>query len=288
MTILVNEDTRILVQGITGSMGSRYVERMREFNTQVVGGVTPGKGGEWEQGLPVFDTMRAAVNATGANATLICVPEDAVVDAIYEALDSGVALAVCLTANVPIHDMLRIHSYAERRQVKVIGPGSVGVLSPPNIMLGALLDAAVAKGDIGVIATTSTLTQELLITLQQAGLGISTLVAIGNNLLPLFTLSQALSLFESDPDTSKIVLVSHHGIGGERQAAEFISRTMTKPVIAHVVGHTLTSRDIHHLGDFDQPKIITAAPEKVALLMAAGARIADHIGEIPTFFQNLD
>ncbi|MCC6148163.1 MAG: succinate--CoA ligase subunit alpha [Anaerolineaceae bacterium] len=278
MSILINKNTRLLVQGITGKEGSFHALQMIRYGTNVVAGVTPGKGGEWvlDGKVPVFDTVKYAVEATGANASVIFVPARSAVDAIYEAGDSGIPLIVCITEGIPIHDMIRARQFLEQKGVSLIGPNSPGILSPGESKVGIIPGDAAVRGNVGIVSRSGTLTYEVLSIFQKNNIGISTCVGIGGDAILGIGFSDVLQMFEADAYTEQIVLIGEVGSREETVAAGYISKMMTKPVTAFIAGKSApVGKRMGHAGaiingDADR------ASNKIEALRAAGVHIADH------------
>ena len=207
MSILVNKDTRLLVQGMTGREGLFHTQQMLAYGTKVVAGVTPGKGGEWVEGVPVFDTVKAAAESTGANASLIFVPARFAPDAMYEAADAGLALIVAISENVPVQDMLRVRSYLNQRGVRLVGPNCPGLLSPGEAKVGIIPGHIARPGNVGIVSRSGTLTYEVINALTQRGMGQSTCVGIGGDPIKGLDFIDVLRLFNEDPHTDKVVLI---------------------------------------------------------------------------------
>ena len=276
MSVFVDKNTKLLVQGITGREGSFQTQRMIRYGTQVVGGVTPGKGGEWVHGKPVFDSAVSAVEATGANATIIYVPAAHAADAIYEAIDARIPLIVCITEGIPVLDMLKISASLREQSVsRLIGPNCPGILTPGESSVG-IIPAFIAKqGNVGVVARSGTLMYDVVSQLTQVDIGQSTIVGIGGDPTIGTSFIDVLEQFEDDPDTSKVVLVGEIGGRAEQDAANFIRARMTKPVFACIVGTSAPERTrMGHAGalilDYE-----TTAPAKIEMLRAAGVIVAD-------------
>ena len=285
MSILVNHENFTIVQGITGREGSMHTLRMLQYGTNIVAGVTPGKGGDWIHGKPVFDTVVAAVDATGANTSVIFVSAPAAADAIYEAIDAGIGLIICITEGIPILEMMRIGEYLRQTKTRLIGPSSPGVLTPMESNIG-IIPAYIGKpGNIGVVSRSGTLTYEVVHALTAAGLGQSTVVGIGGDPILGTGILDVLPLFEGDPHTEKIVLIGEIGGRGENDAAEYIKARMTKPVVAYVAGKTAPAGvRMSHAGALIDGEETTASA-KVNALRAAGARVAENPQEILEMLQ---
>jgi len=280
MSILVDKNTRLLVQGITGGEGSFHARRCIEYGTTVVAGVTPGKGGSEVLGVPVFNTVEKAVAETGANATIVFVPPAFAADAIMEAADAGMPLIVCITEGIPVLDMVRVHRYLKGKSTRLIGPNCPGVISPGKCKVGIMVGEIHLPGDVGVVSRSGTLTYDVVSQLTSLKVGQSTCVGIGGDALPGSTFVDLLELFNADEDTRAVVLVGEIGGTLEQEAAEFIKSEMTKPVVAFVAGATAPpGKRMGHAG-----AIITGtaarASEKIKALSAAGAVIAPSPAEI--------
>ncbi len=280
MSILVDESTRLLVQGITGSEGSFHTQRCIEYGTKVVAGVTPGKGGSKHLGVPVFNTIEKAMAETGANASLMFVPPAFAADGILEAIDAGTPLIVCITEGIPVVDMVKVHRYLKGKPTRIIGPNCPGVMSPGKCKAGIMVGEIHLPGNVGVISRSGTLTYDVVSQLTSLGIGQSTCVGIGGDALPGSTFVDILKLFQADQNTRAVVLIGEIGGTMEQEAAEFISHKMTKPVVAFVAGSTAPpGKRMGHAG-----AIITGsagkASEKIKALSQAGATIAPTPAEV--------
>jgi succinyl-CoA synthetase alpha subunit len=281
VSILVNRDTRLLVQGITGREGQFHTRQMLEYGTNVVGGVTPGKGGEWVAGVPVFDTVKEAVEATGANASIIYVPARFAPDAIYEAADAGLPLIVCITEGIPVLDMIRVRAYLDQRDTRLIGPNCPGLLTPGEAKVGIMPGHIGLPGTVGVVSRSGTLTYEVVYALTLRGIGQSTCVGIGGDPIIGTSFVDVLRMFQEDPLTDQIVLIGEIGGNDEEKAAEFIDRYVTKPVTAFIAGRTAPpGKRMGHAGAIIEGGTGLAA-DKIAALEAVGVRVADHPEHIP-------
>jgi succinyl-CoA synthetase alpha subunit len=266
VAILVDRDTRLLVQGLTGSEGRFFGLRNRDYGTNVVAGVTPGKGGQDVDGIPVIDTVAAAVEATGANATLVFVPARFATDAVYEAADAGIATAICITEHVPAHDMLRLAAYLRVRGVTLIGPNCPGVLSPGKANAGIIPAEVFREGSIGLVSRSGTLTYQIGYELAQLGLGNSSIVGIGGDPIVGSTFVDVLSRFEADPETDTVVLVGEIGGDEEEKAARFAAERMTKPVLSYIAGFSAPpGKTMGHAGAIISGSSGTAQAKKEAL-----------------------
>ncbi len=281
MAILVNENTKVVVQGITGREGSFHTRRMIEYGTNVVGGVTPGKGGEWFEGKPIFDTVEKAVEVTGANVSLIVVPAAFAPDAVYEAANAGIELIICLTEFVPVQEMMKVYHHVKRSGSRLIGPNCPGILAPGIANIGIMPGYIAKPGNVGVVSKSGTLTYEVVYALTQAGLGQTTCVGIGGDPIIGSTFVDILQLFEDDPQTEKIAILGEIGGRAEVDAAEFIKANMTKPVAAFIAGASAPEGTrMGHAGAIVEGGEGTAE-EKIAALRAAGVRVAENPEQIP-------
>ncbi len=280
MSILIDEKTRVLGQGITGKGGSFHIQRCIEYGTKVVAGVTPGRGGSQVFDVPIFNTVSEAVEETGANTSVIFVPPAFASDAILEAADASIPLIICITEGIPVLDMVRVHSYLKGKSSCLIGPNCPGVLTPGKCKVGLVAGDIAMPGNVGVVSRSGTLTYEALFQLTKLGIGQSTCVGIGGDPLPGTNFVDILKLFENDRDTKAVVLIGEIGGTLEQEAAQFIKEKMTKPVIAFIAGRVAPpGKRMGHAG-----AIITGssgrAQEKTAALTAAGAIIPPNPAEI--------
>ncbi len=283
MSILVNKNSRILVQGITGHEGLFHAQLMHRYGSNVVAGVTPGRGGEWvmDGKVPVFDTVKTAVEATGADVSVLFIPARAAAEAMYEAVDGGIKLIVCITEGIPVQDMMRVRQYLDQKGGRLIGPNCPGVITPGECKAGIIPGNIAIPGNIGVVSRSGTLTYEVLYALKQVGLGASTCVGIGGDPISGTDFLDALELFEADPHTEQVVLIGEIGGTDEERAAELISTGMTKPVVAFIAGQTAPpGRRMGHAGAIIEGTSGLAS-EKISALQAVGVRIAGHPEEIP-------
>jgi succinyl-CoA synthetase alpha subunit len=282
MSILVDKNTRLVVQGITGREGLFHSQQMLDYGTQVVAGTRPGKGGEWvlDGKVPVFDTVQIAVKATEANTSIIFVPARFAPDAMLEAADAGVELIVCLTEGIPVQDMMRVRSYLDQKKVRLVGPNCPGLLTPNEAKVGIIPGNIAISGNIGVVSRSGTLTYEVLYALKQEGMGASTCVGIGGDPINGTNFIDVLRLFEDDPKTDKIVMIGEIGGSDEEKAAKYISKHITKPVFGFIAGKTAPpGKRMGHAGAIVEGGEGTAE-EKVKALEAASVRVADHPEEI--------
>ena len=282
MSILIGDHTRVLVQGITGNEGRFHTQQMLEYGTQIVAGVTPGKGGQVVEGVPVFDTVSEGVARTGANASIIFVPPAFSADAILEAADAGITLIVCLTEGIPVNDMLAIRKHLDSVGVKLVGPNTPGLISPGQSKLGVMAGYIHEPGHIGIVSRSGTLTYEVVHQLTSLGIGQSTCVGIGGDPIIGLSFSDLLLLFEQDPETHGIVLIGEIGGSAEEEAAQVIAESITKPVVAFIAGQTAPpGRRMGHAGAIISGGSGTAAA-KIQALQEAGVKVAESPAEIGT------
>jgi succinyl-CoA synthetase alpha subunit len=278
VAIIVDSSTRLVVQGLTGSEGRFHGLRNRAYGTQLVAGVTPGKGGQDVDGVPVFDTVAAAVSVAGANTSMVFVPAPFASDAVYEAVDAGIGTVIVITEHVPAHEMLRIKAYVDARGVTVVGPNCPGVLSPGKANVGIIPAEIFAAGSIGLVSRSGTLTYQIGHELTQLGLGNSTIVGIGGDPVVGSSFIDVLGRFEADPETEYVVMVGEIGGDEEEKAAAFIETEMTKPVVSYIAGFTAPAgKTMGHAGAIISGSSGTAQAKKDAL-EARGIRV----GTTPT------
>lgn len=280
MAILINKNTRVIVQGITGREARFHTGQMREYGTNVVGGVRPLKGGTDVDGVPVFDSVREAVQKTGADCSVIFIPASAGADPILEAADAGVPLIVCITENIPVHDEVRAYEYVAQRGVRLIGPNCPGLVSAGQSKVGIMPNNLFKEGRVGVVSRSGTLTYEITAELTRRGIGQSTVVGIGGDPVIGTSFTDVLKLFDADPDTDIIVLIGEIGGTDEEEAAAYIASRQGKPVVAFISGRTAPpGKRMGHAG-----AIITGGiggPEhKVQAFANAGVPVVDTIGQI--------
>lgn len=281
MSILIDNNTKLIVQGITGRDGSFHAQKMKEYGTQVVAGVTPGKGGTVIGGVPVFDTVEEAAAATGANASVIFVPVAFAVDATYEAIDAGLPLVVIITEGLPVSDMNRLYHYAKGKGARFVGPNCPGLISPGKCKVGIMPGHIHAPGGVGVVSRSGTLTYEVVYALTRAGLGQSTCVGIGGDPVIGTDFIDCLTMFEGDAETRAVVLIGEIGGDDEEKAAAFIKANMTKPVASFIAGRTAPpGKRMGHAGAIISGGAGTAEGKREAL-MAAGVAVADTPAAIP-------
>jgi succinyl-CoA synthetase alpha subunit len=280
LSVLVDQNTRLAVQGLTGKEGTFHALQMRDYGTRIVAGVTPGKGGSVHEGIPVFNTVADAVREAGANVSVIYVPPPFAADAIMEAADAGVSLVVCITEGIPTLDMVKAFEYVKERRVRLVGPNCPGVISPGKCKVGIMPGRIHREGRVGVVSRSGTLTYEAVGQLTTLGIGQSTCIGIGGD--PIIGTSQrdALELFEADPDTDGVVMIGEIGGSAEEEAAEFVSKKMTKPVVGFIAGQTAPpGRRMGHAGAIIAGGKGTAA-EKIAAMQAAGIHVVKSPAEI--------
>ena len=287
MSILVDKNTRLIVQGITGNEGLFHTTQMAAYSNIIVGGVTPGKGGEWvlDGKIPVFDSVKSAKEATDANASIIFVPARFAPDAMFEAADAGIPLVICITEGVVIHDMMRVRNYLDQKGVRLIGPNCPGLLTPGEAKVGIIPGDIAIPGNVGVVSRSGTLTYEVLYAMKNLGMGASTCVGIGGDPVNGTNFTDVLEMFEHDPKTEKVIMIGEIGGNEEEKAAEFIRAKMTKPVASFIDGQTAPpGKRMGHAGAIIEGGAGTAA-DKVRALEAAGVKVAKHPEEIPTLLQ---
>ena len=287
MSILIDKNTRVLVQGMTGNEGLFHTEQMLLYGTNIVAGVTPGKGGEWvlDGKVPVFDSVRIAVDATGADASVIFVPARFAPDAIYEAADAGIPLVVCITEGIPVQDMMQVRVYLDATGSRLIGPNCPGLLTPGESKVGIIPGNISIPGSVGVVSRSGTLTYEVLYALMLKGIGVSTCVGIGGDPINGTNFIDCLALFEDDGLTETVVMIGEIGGTDEEKAAEFIQSKMTKKVVSFIAGQTAPpGKRMGHAGAIIEGGSGTA-DEKIAALKTAGVEVARHPEEIPTLLK---
>jgi succinyl-CoA synthetase alpha subunit len=283
MSILIDKHTRLMVHGITGREGMFHSTQMMEYGTQIVAGVRPGKGGEWvlDGKVPVFDTAKLAVEATGANCDVLFVPAHAAPDAMLEAADAGIPLVVCITEGVPVQDMMQVRSYLDQKGTRLVGPNCPGLLTPGECKVGIIPGKIAIPGNVGVVSRSGTLTYEVLYALKKQGMGVSTCVGIGGDPINGTSFVDTLEMFEDDPHTDSVVLIGEIGGTDEERAAEFIADHMTKSVAAFIAGRTAPpGKRMGHAGAIVEGGSGLAA-DKIQALEGAGVRVAETPEAIP-------
>ena len=285
MSVLIDNNTKVIVQGITGRDGSFHAAKMKEYGTQVVGGTSPGKGGQTVDGMPVFNTVKEAVEATGANTSIIFVPAPFAKDAMLEAIDSGIKLVVCITEGVPVLDAVEAQNYARVKGVKVIGPNCPGLISPGKSMVGIMPTGVFKQGHTGVISRSGTLTYEVVYDLVASGMGISTAVGVGGDPVVGLYFEDLLQMFQDDPDTDSIAMIGEIGGDAEERAAKYIKAHVTKPVAVFISGRQAPpGKQMGHAG-----AIISggsgSAEDKIKSLEEVGVPVADETRLLPTLLK---
>lgn len=274
MSVYINKDTKVLVQGITGSTALFHTKQMLEYGTKIVAGVTPGKGGTEAEGVPVFNTVEEAVKATGANVSVIYVPAPFAADAILEAVDADLDMAICITEHIPVLDMVKVKRYMEGKKTRLVGPNCPGVITPDECKIGIMPGYIHKKGHVGVVSRSGTLTYEAVHQLSQEGIGQSTAVGIGGDPVNGTDFIDALSAFNEDPDTYAVVMIGEIGGTAEEEAAEWIKANMTKPVVGFIGGQTAPEgKRMGHAGAIISGGKGTAA-DKIKAMNAAGMEVA--------------
>jgi succinyl-CoA synthetase alpha subunit len=280
MSILIDKNTKVVVQGITGRDGAFHTKQMLDYGTKIVAGVTPGKAGEKVEGVPVFDSVREAKDATRANTSVIYVPSKFAVDAIYEAADAGIDLVVCISEGVPAMDMLRVYNYLKGKKTRLLGPNTPGLITPGVTKVGIMPGQIHKKGNVGVVSRSGTLTYEVVYHLTNSGIGQSTCLGIGGDQIVGTGFLDVLEMFEKDPQTKAVVLIGEIGGTDEEEAALFIKKNMTKPVVAFVAGRTAPpGKRMGHAGAIIAGGSGTAA-EKIVAFNKAGIKVAESPAEI--------
>ena len=281
MSILVNKNTRLIVQGITGRDGGFHTSKMKAYGTNIAGGVSPGKGGQTVEGIPVFNTVEDAVKATQANTSIIFVPASVAADSILEAAEAGIELVIAITEGIPTLDMVKVMPYLKKRGTKLIGPNCPGLITPDEALIGILPGNIFKKGNVGLISRSGTLTYEMVNQLTTNGIGQSTCVGIGGDPVAGLYFQELLQLYEEDPETDAVVLIGEIGGDAEEKAAEYIKNHLTKPVVAFIAGQSAPpGKRMGHAGAIISSGSGTAA-EKIAAFEAAGVPVARKPEDIP-------
>ena len=285
MSILINKDTRLIVQGITGRDGSFHATKMKEYGTNVVGGTSPGKAGQEVAGIPVFNTVRDAVEATNANTSVIFVPAAFAKDAMLEAADAGIKLIICITEGVPTLDVVEAYRYIQIKGAQLIGPNCPGLISPGESMVGIMPTNIFKKGHTGVISRSGTLTYQVVASLTAEGMGQSSAIGVGGDPIVGLYFQELLEMFQNDPETDSIAIIGEIGGDAEERAAEYIKKYVTNPVVAFISGREAPKgKQMGHAGAIISIGSGTAA-EKVAAFEAAGIPVARETHEIPTLLK---
>ena len=287
MSILLNRETRVLVQGITGRAGRVQTKLMLEYGTNIVAGVTPGKGGEQVEGVPVYDTVDEAVAKHGAEASVFLVPPASVKDAALQTIQAGVRLIVIVTEHIPVHDVMEIREYARDREVRLIGPTTSGVITPGEAKIGIMPGNMFTPGRIGVVSRSGTLSYEISTNLAAAGLGQSTVVGLGADPVVFTNMPEILELFEKDRETDLVVIIGEVGGTQEQNAAKFIDRWLTKPVVAYIAGHNAPEgKKMGHAGAIIQAESGMGTPQsKMTALRQVGVEVAQYPAEVVELVQ---
>lgn len=287
MSVLIDKNSKVLVQGVTGRDGSFHALKMRSYGTNIVGGTSPGKGGQNVEGIPVFNTVAEAVENTGADTSIIFVPAPFAKDAMFEAADAGIKLIVCITEGVPVMDAVAAQHYIKLKGARLVGPNCPGLISPDKSMVGILPTNIFKKGGTGVISRSGTLTYEIVDSLTKSGFGESTAIGVGGDPVVGLYFEDMLQLFQDDPETDSIVLVGEIGGDAEERAADFIKKNITKPVVAFISGRQAPKgKQMGHAGAIITTGSGTAA-EKIAAFEAVGVPVAKETSEIPTLLKQL-
>jgi len=287
MSIIVDKNTRVIVQGMTGNEGLFHTRQMVEYGTKIVGGITPGKGGQSVDGIPVFNTVVSGVKETGANASVIFVPPAFSGDAVMEAIDAGLKTIICMTEGIPTLDMIQVKQYMNGKNVNLIGPNTPGIISPGKCKIGVMAGYIHKEGSIGVISRSGTLTYETVDQLSKNGFGQSTCIGIGGDPIIGLDFVDLLAMFEKDPGTEAVVLIGEIGGTAEEEAAEFFKKNMKKPVLAFIAGKTAPpGRRMGHAGAIISGGSGTAS-QKIEFLEKAGIKVVDYPEFIPIELKKL-
>lgn len=282
MSILLNKDSRVIVQGITGREGSFHTKLMMEYGTNVVAGMVPKRGGQmFEDSVPIFNSVREAANAVEPNVAMVIVPPRFAADAVCESADAGIPFIVCLTEYIPVHDMMRVRAYLDKTGARLLGPNCPGLITPGEAKVGFISGSIVMLGNVGVVSKSGTLTYEVVYALTHRGIGQSTCVGIGGDPINGTDFIDCLKLFEADDQTEQIILMGEIGGDAEEKAAAYIKEHVSKPVVAFIAGRTAPpGRRMGHAGAIIEGNVGTAAG-KIAALRDAGVKVADHPDQLP-------
>lgn len=281
MSVFVNKDTKVVVSGMTGREGGFHAQQMINYKTNVVAGVTPGKGGQTHLGLPVFNTVKEAVEQTGANTSLIFVPARFAADAILEAASSGVGLVICISEGLPVQDMVPVKAYVDAKGVKLLGPNCPGMITPGEAKVGIIPGSIAKSGPVGIVSRSGTLTYEVSYELLQRDIGVTTIVGIGGDPVPGMNFIDVISAFQDDDDTEAIVMIGEIGGTDEEEAAAFIKEHVTKPVFGFIAGRSAPKgKRMGHAGAIISGGGEGTAESKINAMLEAGAKIGDHPGEV--------
>jgi succinyl-CoA synthetase alpha subunit len=289
MSILIGKNTRLVGQGVTGHQGLFHAQKMLEYGTRLVAGVTPGKGGEWvlDGKVPIFDSVKIAREATGVNTSVIFVPARFAADAMFEAADAGIELIVCLTEGIPVKDMMQVCNYLDYKKTRLVGPNCPGLITPGEAKVGIIPSDISIPGNVGVVSRSGTLTYEVLYALKEEAMGVSTCVGIGGDPISGTNFIDVLKLFEEDPQTDQVVLIGEIGGTAEEKAAEFVANHMTKPVVGFIAGQTAPpGKRMGHAGAIVEGGTGLAV-DKINALKSAGVKVARHPEEIPELLKAL-
>ncbi|NYB72763.1 succinate--CoA ligase subunit alpha [Sedimentibacter hydroxybenzoicus DSM 7310] len=288
MSILVNENTKLIIQGITGREGTFHAEQMLQYGTKVVAGVSPGKGGQTICGIPVFDTVREAKEATDADATILFVPAKYTSDGVKEAIDAGVELIITIAEHVPVKDMMEIYHLSKRKNCKVIGPNSFGIISPGKSKAGFMAHKIFSEGSVGVMSRSATNCYETVSMMTKNNIGQSTCIGVGGDMIPGSTFVELLPLLEADPQTKAVVIIGEIGGNEEELAAEYIKNNMTKPVVALIAGKNAPKgKSMGHAGAIVSADGTGSAENKEMLLKQAGVHIAESTEHIVSILKEI-
>ncbi|WP_312811630.1 succinate--CoA ligase subunit alpha [Sedimentibacter sp.] len=288
MSILVNENTKLIIQGITGREGTFHAEQMLQYGTKVVAGVSPGKGGQTICGVPVFDTVREAKEATDADATILFVPAKYTSDGVKEAIDAGVELIITIAEHVPVKDMMEIYHLSKRKHCKVIGPNSFGIISPGKSKAGFMAHKIFSEGSVGVMSRSATNCYETVSMMTKNNIGQSTCIGVGGDMIPGSTFVELLPLLEADPQTKAVVIIGEIGGNEEELAAEYIRSNMTKPVVALIAGKNAPKgKSMGHAGAIVSADGTGSAENKEMLLKQAGVHIAESTEHIVSILKEI-